>query len=868
MRKTWKKLTVYAIVVAMLLASLPAVPQKVQAASTADITTPENPAYFTDLTSEEIIKEMGMGINLGNTLEGHSNYMPGETMWNSVITNKGIVKCMHDLGFNTLRVPVTWGHMINEDYSIDEMWMGRVQDVVDYAIAENMYVILNIHHDGAPDTGGWLNIGGTEEEFAVVKEKFDGVWKTIAERFKNYDEHLIFESMNEVYEEGYGWTEDVDIINRELGRMNALNQSFVDTVRATGSNNAKRWLSVPTKNTQIPTMIEDKYNFAVPTDSMKRVMVAGHDYNGWNPNSLDDTVYGTWAYEFKKLKEKYVDNGIPVVIGEYGSLNGTVSMNLCQGVSYLLKKNHLIGCLWDVDSVDCLIDRVNKTTRYKELTDALMRGYFDAKEESEVAYGYEAQIQALTAFDVSETEVSMEVNSKKEVTVSNCAPEENNDVILWKSDTPEVASVYNGLITARAVGTATITAFAQSGEFLKEISVTVTPKTLETPSTGITTDADSYTVEQGKGSFINGMAEPAGNQAGVTYSSADESIAAVSTMGRIVGVKCGITTITATTTDGVTKEIPVEVIEQKVSDSLDSTLAIHVLYNDSKLGYMATEIGSGMARATGDGKYTVSFDCATDLSEEAIAAGVASLDKFGSLYIRDYDVTMGTKRQSTTKEGKIVYHSLKVNDIELLTADTIEYDAVKDGIIDTGNPLNVWDGSIISTGLVEDKKNWCLSFETIENPTKIEVTFSLIGFTPKAPQETVQPTQQPQQTDINQPSGTTTPPAIIPSENPVGTPVPEKTNEVTLLKAKSKKVIVKKGKEKKIVFTVNTENGAKPAAKKIKASVSKKKVIKIKKIQVAKKRVTVSVKGLKKGKKTVLKLSCGKKSAKTTIVVK
>lgn len=884
MRKLWKQVVASVIAGAMVLTSMPVAPATVQAESTADIIVPDSPAYFEDLTSDEIIEEMGMGINLGNTLEGHSNYLPGETLWNSVVTTKSMIKCMHDLGYNTIRIPVTWGKMINEeDYSIDEAWMSRVQDVVDYAIAENMYVMLNIHHDGSTETPGhWLSIDGTEEEFAKVKEKFNCVWKTIAERFKNYDEHLVFESMNEVYQEGYGWTSDVDIINGELERINALNQLFVDVVRATGSNNARRWLSVPTKNTQISTMIQDKFHFEVPTDSVGRVMVAAHNYDGWNPDSMDETVGTTWAYQFKMLKEKYVDQGIPVVIGEYGVLSGTVTMGHCEGISYLLKKNKLIGCLWDVDSKDCLIDRANETTRYKELTDAMMRGYFHYTDASQVVYGAKPEITAFTSFGVSETEVNVTVDEKKKITVSECLPTNSNDVILWKSSNAEVASVYNGLIEGRAVGTATITAYAQSGAVQKEIIVTVNPKTLETPSTGIITDAESFVVEAGSGTFINAAALPEGNQANVSYSSADESVATVSTMGHIVGINVGNTVITVTTSDGFTKDIPVKVTEKQVSATLDSTLAIHILYNNGS--YSGTEVGSGMAHATADGKYTVSFDCATDLSQTAKDAGVTELAGFGALYIYDYDVTSGVDRQSTERAGRVTYHSLKVNDIELLTEDTIEYKAVKDGVIDTGNPLNIWDGSIISTGLVEDKKNWRLSFDGIENPTKIEVTFSLRGFTsdePLPPLETVAPTQEPtkkpqatqtpqatiQPTQMPQQPAPTAPVTPVPTA-PVQTPAPQMANQVTSIKAKVKKVVVKKGKSKKVIFTVKTENGEKANAKQVKTSVSKKKVIKVVKTKVEKKKVIVTVKGLKKGEKAILKISSSKKSAKTTIVVK
>lgn len=150
----------------------------VMASSTNEVETPDNPSPYTDLSAGEIISEMGTGWNLGNTLEGHQNYAVGETVWQGAKTTKAFVKYVHDAGFNTIRIPVTWGNMINADYSINEEWMNRVQDVVDYATAENMYVVLNIHHDGTDNNSdykgtygdekyshGWLDITSDDETY-------------------------------------------------------------------------------------------------------------------------------------------------------------------------------------------------------------------------------------------------------------------------------------------------------------------------------------------------------------------------------------------------------------------------------------------------------------------------------------------------------------------------------------------------------------------------------------------------------------------------------------------------------------------------------------------------------------------------------
>ncbi|MCM1307238.1 MAG: glycoside hydrolase family 5 protein, partial [Butyrivibrio sp.] len=106
---------------------------------------------FRSLTGSELTEEMGMGWNLGNTMDGHTGFTPNETLWQNVRTTKAFIKSVHDSGFNTVRIPVTWGTMIDDgdNYSIDEKWISRVQDIVDYAIEQDMYVIINLHHDGA-----------------------------------------------------------------------------------------------------------------------------------------------------------------------------------------------------------------------------------------------------------------------------------------------------------------------------------------------------------------------------------------------------------------------------------------------------------------------------------------------------------------------------------------------------------------------------------------------------------------------------------------------------------------------------------------------------------------------------------------------
>ena len=125
--------------------------------TSADVETPDNPQRFTDLNSNQMIEAMGTGWNLGNTFDGHTGMMPSETSWQTVATTKKLIKEVHDKGFNTIRIPCTWGKKITEKdgkYVINETWLSRIQDVVDYAVEQNMYVILKVNIEGENSDGG------------------------------------------------------------------------------------------------------------------------------------------------------------------------------------------------------------------------------------------------------------------------------------------------------------------------------------------------------------------------------------------------------------------------------------------------------------------------------------------------------------------------------------------------------------------------------------------------------------------------------------------------------------------------------------------------------------------------------------------
>ena len=313
---------------------------------------------FDDLSQYEMVEAMGAGWNLGNTLEANSNGTPSETVWGNPKASSALMKLIKDSGFNTIRIPVSYLSKIGSapDYKIDADWLARVKEVVDMALAEDLYVITNIHGDGYHGvTGGWLLCDAQNQ--TEIKAKYKAVWQQIASTFKDYDEHLIFESMNEVFDGTYEW-QNPGVPYPNAGyyqNINDYNQIFVETVRPISLNNAKRWLLIPGWNTDIDLTSEAK-GFKIPEDkyvdrstSGKRLMISVHYYapwdlcgddtdegvtrwgdEAWKENSSKCTTYGqgansesTMIGQFDKLKTWFTSQGYPVVVGEYGTVDKT-----------------------------------------------------------------------------------------------------------------------------------------------------------------------------------------------------------------------------------------------------------------------------------------------------------------------------------------------------------------------------------------------------------------------------------------------------------------------------------------------------------------------------------------------------------------
>lgn len=282
----------------------------------------------------EIVRDMGIGINLGNTYESCGDWIAQwgdgtpesyETAWGSPIITEEMIKGYADAGFGVLRVPVAWSNLMGENYTISPAYAAEVKEVVDWALKYDLYVIVNLHYDN-----GWLEHFPTDKENCMVK--YRRIWEQVSEVFKDYDEHLMFEAQNEEL----GWSSVWNPYGGTKGKeesyalVNEVNQTFVDVVRASSGNNEKRHLLVSGYNTDIDRTC-DKL-FQMPTDPAGRCAISVHYYTPSTFTILtEDADWGkaksTWgsAAEVRelerymdKMKTNFVDKGIPVIIGEYG----------------------------------------------------------------------------------------------------------------------------------------------------------------------------------------------------------------------------------------------------------------------------------------------------------------------------------------------------------------------------------------------------------------------------------------------------------------------------------------------------------------------------------------------------------------------
>ena len=386
-----KKGTCLFIILCMLL-SLFAACAQAEGAQVPDLDIKRRP--IPDNEAMAFLKKIGVGWNLGNTFDAikggwnkFADEMTVETSWVGIRTEERMIEALQNAGFTAIRVPASWHDHVDKDYHISEQWLNRVQEVVDWAYHRGMYVILNIHHD----EDQFLPTPAHKEESARYIET---IWTQLAARFRDYDDHLILESMNEprMVNHANEWWFDAN--NQDCldsaKVLNELNQLFVDTVRASGGNNATRYLMVPGYDASPACALNDY--FTLPKDTAdNRMIVSVHAYTPY-PFALEMPGISTFGTQAQKqeivsfmngLYDKYITNGIPVVIGEFGAM--VKGDNLQDRVDWTAfyaataSARNLPVFWWDNNVFSGngerfgLLDRKTCTFPHQQVVDALMR---------------------------------------------------------------------------------------------------------------------------------------------------------------------------------------------------------------------------------------------------------------------------------------------------------------------------------------------------------------------------------------------------------------------------------------------------------------------------------------------------------------
>ncbi|MCL1844390.1 MAG: cellulase family glycosylhydrolase [Defluviitaleaceae bacterium] len=315
-----------AILIFALLLFLTAIPLSLAAA-------PEKGGTMRNMTSEQIVHDMGIGINLGNTFEATGNWIQGttvrqyETAWGSPVITEALIRGYAEAGFGAVRIPVAWSNMMGENYTIHPDLMDRVEEVTQWVLRNDMYAIVNIHWDG-----GWWSAFPTEPEATMVR--FERFWDQIAERFADYGDMLLFESANEEL----GWDSLWNPWGSDEGKeeayalVNLINQTFVDLIRASGGNNSQRHLLIAGYHTDFERTVDPL--FLMPNDPANRLIAKVHYYTPstfallyedapWGRMRMDwgsDADFAELNRLFDLVEHRFIDNGVPVILGEFGAI--------------------------------------------------------------------------------------------------------------------------------------------------------------------------------------------------------------------------------------------------------------------------------------------------------------------------------------------------------------------------------------------------------------------------------------------------------------------------------------------------------------------------------------------------------------------
>ena len=315
-----------------------------------------------NISAVDFVRDMGIGINIGNTLDSiwDGPAAAGETGWGNPVISRDFISALENYGYKTIRLPVTWAEHLGPgpDYVIEESWLARVEEVVNWCLDERLYVMVNLHHDGGESQESWI-LGAAANPDSVAKQ-LAAVWKQIAVRFAGASDYLVFEAMNEVGFNSMNYADAQRLLTR-------LNQTFVDTIRKTGSNNASRFLLVSGYWTDIDRTCDSLYQ--LPQDTPNRLLLSVHYYTpstfciaeepdnswgfraDWGAGANEAADKSELTNQFNKLVDRFINTGVPVILGEYGvtfkNKDEASRVRWMSAVTQICLDNDICPVLWD-----------------------------------------------------------------------------------------------------------------------------------------------------------------------------------------------------------------------------------------------------------------------------------------------------------------------------------------------------------------------------------------------------------------------------------------------------------------------------------------------------------------------------------------
>lgn len=352
-------------------------------ATEAPTATPEPtatpvPSEPQETPAKDLIENITFGWNLGNTFDSFSGNVFGagslstESSWGNPVTSPELFDLLAENGINAVRIPVTWYNHMDGEYNIDEKWMNRVQEVVDYAIDRDFYVIINMHHDTGVD--GWLK--ASTKDYDWKKQVFTRCWEQIAERFKDYDNKLMFEGFNEILDDSNNW---VNPNAESTNVVNELNQLFVDIVRASGGNNGSRILICNTYAASVADSPLKK--FVLPTDTaVNSLVVETHIYSPYQFTASEYPTAKTWtknevSSSIRAFTNRFDTDNVPLIIGEFGCVDKANEEARVEWAKYYMETATSLGikCFWwDNGTEFALINRRSNVIKQPNILGVIM----------------------------------------------------------------------------------------------------------------------------------------------------------------------------------------------------------------------------------------------------------------------------------------------------------------------------------------------------------------------------------------------------------------------------------------------------------------------------------------------------------------